>query len=166
MADDLRTDAEALYVALNRLVRHYQFRDRDRICCHGISVSQCYALESLATDGPLRLSGLAERLMLENSTASRVVDSLVRKELATRVEDPEDRRAVRIALTEEGRALHARIHEDLVAEEEARIMDLTPAERRGAIKLLERLTSTATGSRAVACGTVEKGSSPASAMEE
>jgi SAM-dependent methyltransferase len=29
-----------LYAALSDLVRVYQFRDRDRICCHDISVTQ------------------------------------------------------------------------------------------------------------------------------
>lgn len=31
--DQLTQDAEDLYEALNQLVRVYQFRDRDRICC-------------------------------------------------------------------------------------------------------------------------------------
>jgi hypothetical protein len=33
----------------------YQFRDRDRICCHDVSVTQCYALETIVEHGPLRL---------------------------------------------------------------------------------------------------------------
>src|SRR5690606_18937495 len=43
----LARDAAALQRALSDLIRVYQFRDRDRICCHDISVSQCYALEAL-----------------------------------------------------------------------------------------------------------------------
>jgi hypothetical protein len=38
-------DAETFHAALSELVRVYQFRDRDRICCHDVSVTQCYALE-------------------------------------------------------------------------------------------------------------------------
>lgn len=45
-------DAEALHTAVADLVRVYQFRDRDRICCHDISVTQCYALEALVEHGP------------------------------------------------------------------------------------------------------------------
>ena len=32
------------------LVRVYQFRDRDHICCHDVSVTQCYALEMLVAE--------------------------------------------------------------------------------------------------------------------
>jgi hypothetical protein len=49
----LDRDAALLYEALSDLLRVYQFRDRDRICCHDISVTQCYALESLVREGPL-----------------------------------------------------------------------------------------------------------------
>ena len=62
-----------------------QFRDRDRICCHDISVTQCYALETLVQQGPVRLSGLAERLFLDKSTTSRVVSTLVRKNTSNSV---------------------------------------------------------------------------------
>jgi hypothetical protein len=48
----LEADAVALHEALSELVRVYQFRDRDRICCHDISVTQCYALDALLRRGP------------------------------------------------------------------------------------------------------------------
>lgn len=37
--DQLMRDAEELHEALNQLVRVYQFRDRDRICCYDVSVT-------------------------------------------------------------------------------------------------------------------------------
>ena len=55
LPDLLQADSLALHEALADLVRAYQFRDRDRICCHDISVTQCYALEALKRDGPMRL---------------------------------------------------------------------------------------------------------------
>ena len=55
----LDRDALALHQAVADLVRVYQFRDRDRICCHDVSVTQCYALETIVEHGPLRLSALA-----------------------------------------------------------------------------------------------------------
>ena len=72
-------DALGLYEAVAELVRVYQFRDRDRICCHDVSVTQCYALETIVEHDPLRLSALADRLFLDKSTTSRVVSTLVRK---------------------------------------------------------------------------------------
>ena len=45
-------DVELFYMALARLLRAYQFRDRDRLTLCGISVTQCYALEFLVHEGP------------------------------------------------------------------------------------------------------------------
>ncbi|SUC58290.1 MarR family transcriptional regulator [Pseudomonas aeruginosa] len=56
--DQLMRDAEELHEALNQLVRVYQFRDRDRICCYDVSVTQSYAVETLVRKGPMRMQAL------------------------------------------------------------------------------------------------------------
>src|SRR3954462_6510043 len=86
----LERDTEALYDALSELIRVYQFRDRDRICCFDVSVTQCYALEALARRGGMTLNDLAAQLYLDKSTASRVVDALERKGYMTRLTHPAD----------------------------------------------------------------------------
>lgn len=138
--DQLTKDSEDLYEALNQLVRVYQFRDRDRICCHDVSVTQCYAVETLVKKGALRLQVLAEEMYLDKSTASRVIDTLERKGYVSRVEDDEDRRAVRIQATEAGRELYEKIRADLIAEERAMIENLSAEARQGALSLLRQIT--------------------------
>src|SRR3954452_12732269 len=86
----LARDTEELYHALEDLLRVYQFRDRDRICCCHVSVSQCYALEGLVRRGSMTLNELAPCLYLDKSTASRVVDALERKGDAARLPHPKD----------------------------------------------------------------------------
>ena len=110
-AGRLEADAAALHEALSELVRVYQFRDRDRICCHDISVTQCYALEALLRRGPCGLNELAAELYLDKSTASRVVAALERKGYVSRAPHPEDGRAVVLTVTPAGRRLHDRIRE-------------------------------------------------------
>ena len=78
-AQALDDDACALYEAMSDLIKVYQFRDRDRTHCHGISVTECYALETVDRHAPLRLGDLARRLHVEKSTASRVVEALKQK---------------------------------------------------------------------------------------
>src|SRR5262245_9262005 len=112
----LARDAAALHRALSDLVRVVQFRDRDRICCYDVSVTQCYAIEEMVRRGPLTVNELAAALYLDKSTASRVVDGLERKGYATRTPHPDDRRALLLAVTEAGRALFERIEGDLVLE--------------------------------------------------
>lgn len=139
----LTRDAAALQAALSDLVRVSQFRDRDRICCHDISVTQCYALETVIEKGPLTLGALAAELFLDKSTTSRVVATLERKEYLSREPHPEDRRAVLLSATATGRKLCGRIQNDLLRETEALAADLEPAARQGATRLLQRLARAA-----------------------
>lgn len=132
-------EARELHHALSDLLRAVQFRDRDRICCYDVSVTQCYALEVLAGRGPLRSNELAAALFLDKSTTSRVVDGLVRKGHAERRPDPEDGRAVQVAATAGGRALYRRIEADLLGDVEALIGELAPEVRRAAVRLVRRL---------------------------
>ena len=137
----LERDAEALHEALSGLVRLYQFRDRDQICCFDVSVPQCYGLEALVKGGPLTLGELADRLYLEKSTASRVVDALERKGYVTRAPHPGDRRALQLKVTPAGRRLVERIRASLVEDAKAVLADLSPPFRREAARFLERLTA-------------------------
>jgi MarR family transcriptional regulator, 2-MHQ and catechol-resistance regulon repressor len=142
-SDALQADSLALHEALADLVRAYQFRDRDRICCHDISVTQCYALEALKRDGPMRLNDLAERLFLDKSTSSRVLGALVRKGYAERLLDLTDGRAISVRITAKGQRLYNRIHYGLVQQQAQMIKDLTPDVRRAAIEVISRLARAA-----------------------
>jgi DNA-binding MarR family transcriptional regulator len=152
---DLDRDTRELYAALTDLVRLYQFRDRNTICCHDISVTQCYALQSLARGGAMTLGSLASELMLDKSTTSRVVEALERKGYVRRAPHPEDARALRIEMTATGRTLCGRIERELMDEERSIIAGLEPGVRRAAIGVvrdLARLAAARMGRRAACCG--------------
>jgi DNA-binding MarR family transcriptional regulator len=70
-----------------------------------VSLPQYRALVVLASRGAQRPSDLAEELGVHSSTAGRMCERLVRKELVQRDRSPEDRRTVVLTLTERGRAL-------------------------------------------------------------
>jgi DNA-binding MarR family transcriptional regulator len=135
--------AEALYEAVNQLIRVHQFRDRDYICSHDVSVAQCYALETLVKRGPLRLQALADEMYLDKSTTSRVVDSLLRKEYVLKLLDPADQRAIQLSLTPAGEALYHTIHQDLIMEEASLIKDMSPDVIDGTLTLIRQLTKAA-----------------------
>jgi DNA-binding MarR family transcriptional regulator len=139
----LQRDGEALQAAVADLVRVYQFRDRDRICCHDISVTQCYALETLIEHGPMRLSDLTERLFLDKSTTSRVVHTLIKKGYVEQQADPSDGRATTLSASRAGRHLCARITKDLVEQQKALLADLDPDVRTGVVDVIKRLARAA-----------------------
>jgi DNA-binding MarR family transcriptional regulator len=139
----LERDAVALQAAVAELVRVYQFRDRDRICCHDISVTQCYALEMLVEHGPTRLNALAERLFLDKSTTSRVVGTLVKKGHVEQHADESDRRATALTATARGRGLYTRITHDLIEQQKQLLQDLDPDVRNGVVTVIRGLARAA-----------------------
>lgn len=142
---DERLDADTVELnrALTELVRVYQFRDRDRICCYDVSVSQCYALEAVVLEGPMGLNDLAARLYLDKSTASRVVDALEKKGYVERRTHAEDRRALQLVATAEGRGLHARIQGDILAQERELLAEFPSEVRRSMARLIGQLARAA-----------------------
>ena len=140
---ELDRDARALQAAVADLVRVYQFRDRDRICCHDISVTQCHALEALVEHGPMRLSELTERLFLDKSTTSRVVQTLIKKGYVEGRPDATDRRATALHPTAAGRRLCERITDDLVEQQKGLLQDLDPDVREAVVHVIRRLARAA-----------------------
>lgn len=70
-----------------------------------VTLAQYRALVELASRGPQRSADLASGLGVDRSTATRMCDRLVRKQLVQRRRISADRRGVRISLTPAGRAL-------------------------------------------------------------
>jgi DNA-binding MarR family transcriptional regulator len=70
-----------------------------------VTLTQYRSLVVLASRGPQGVAALAEAVAVTPPTASRLVDRLVRKGLVRRRTDRQDRRQVRVALTEAGRRL-------------------------------------------------------------
>jgi len=129
MEDRLASQAEQLHRALTELVKHYHLRDRNDICCHGISVSQCYALTALGEHDTLTMQALADGLQLAISTVTRLVDQLVDKQLVQRHSAPHDRRVCCVSLTAEGSRLLQTIEGEFIAREQA-ILQRIPADAR------------------------------------
>ena len=139
----LDTDTAGLHEVLYGLKRVYQFRDRDRVCCYDISVTQSWALEALERRGPLTLNDLAGELYLDKSTASRVVDALERKVYVERTRHPDDGRALLIQTTAAGARLRGRIEQDILAQERRLLSEFEPEVRRSMVQLIGRLAEAA-----------------------
>ena len=71
----------------------------------GLSVPRMRLLGELAFHGPLRMNELAHEMGVTPRTMTTMVDALDRERLVERRPDPDDRRAVVVALSEAGRAL-------------------------------------------------------------
>jgi DNA-binding MarR family transcriptional regulator len=98
---------------LSALFRHLFLYDRGnqlRVMEEsGLSMTQCKALLELGGLGPSaetwQVGDLAELFGVSVPSMSRAVDALVKAELATRVEDPDDRRVRQVKITAKGKDL-------------------------------------------------------------
>lgn len=70
-----------------------------------LTIAQLRVLLLMHTEGPVRMSFLASALGIALSTATGLVDRLVKKGLVMRDEDPKDRRVVLCKLSPRGQAL-------------------------------------------------------------
>jgi DNA-binding MarR family transcriptional regulator len=132
--DEPATAEEAVMVTLARLGR----RMRSRLPGEDLDFAAIYLLKALVL-GPLRLTGLAAALDLDASTVSRQVRHLEDRGLVERTGDPDDGRACRIALSDEGRTRldrGARRRRDFVG---GLLESWDPAEREQLRVLLTRL---------------------------
>ncbi|MBI4839625.1 MAG: MarR family transcriptional regulator [candidate division NC10 bacterium] len=131
--------AERLHRLTKELIRRYQFRDWNQICCYGISISQCHILDVLAEEGDLTMQQLAKRMFKSISTMTRVVAQLVRRGYVKRHQDPEDRRIVHVSITPQGKAIAAAINRDLIETQRAILKAIPSDQWAGAFKVLEAL---------------------------
>ena len=123
---------------LSALLRHLFLYDRGNqlrvIEECGLSLTQCKALLELGGLGQAaeakQVSDLAETFGVSVPSMSRAVDCLVRKRLATRVEDREDRRVRRVEITAKGKELVDTLLVVRQAGMESFAASLTSAQRR------------------------------------
>ena len=135
----LNEGAEHLHRLTKELIRRYQFRDWNQICCYGISISQCHILDVVAEEGDLTMQQLARRMFKSVSTMTRVAGQLVREGYIKRRQDPEDRRVVHVSITPQGKAILTAIHRDMVETQKAILSAIPEREWVGAFKVLEAL---------------------------
>jgi DNA-binding MarR family transcriptional regulator len=90
-------------------------------------------------DKPMTMSELSQLLDVPLSTATRYVDLLVKNNYAQRLNDPEDRRIVRIALTETGQAMYHVIDEFMQKRVNRVLRHFTSHEQDMMITLLHKL---------------------------
>jgi DNA-binding MarR family transcriptional regulator len=135
----LEAGAERLHRLTKDLIRRYQFRDWNQICCYGISISQSHILDTLAEEGDLTMQQLAKRMYKSVSTMTRVVGQLVRRGYVKRGQDPEDGRVVQVSITPQGKAIVTAVNRDLIETQKAILRGIPAEQWAWALKVLEAL---------------------------
>ena len=132
-------DVEEFHNSIVELIKKYQFRDRNEITSFGISVSQCYVLETLHFQGELTMKKLAGQMHLTISTITRLVDQLEGKKLVRRKQHPKDSRVRIIKLTPRGEKVFLKSWANVFESEKRIFENIKPEHRKVLLSLLKDL---------------------------
>ena len=144
--DPIQSDLEAIERTMLQLgwATHRQLAQE--LSEFNLTVPQYTAMKALQNIGDnCTMSELADAARQISATMTGIVDRLVERNLLTRQRDPADRRAVRITLTEDGRKLLDAIQQKKRIRLRQFLEQLTPAERRDFVRLVQKYLETVYG---------------------
>ena len=108
-----------------------------------LNLSDLMVAELLTRQGTAIMSDVARALGSPLSTATTVVDRLVKSGLVERARGENDRRSVKLALTVEGRRLAALLKKQQLRSSQIMLKALTPQEQRDFLALFDRMVTAA-----------------------
>jgi DNA-binding MarR family transcriptional regulator len=122
-----------------RLTARIVEAEKPLLQAEGLSMWQYVTLSELARRPVSTQLALAEAIGYDKSRLVGLLDELEQGGLITRVPDPEDRRARRVALSTHGRDVHARAQRRIRAMESALLAVLEPGQREDLRAILATL---------------------------
>ena len=132
-------EVESLSYLFTRIVGKVFLAPYSSEYCNEMTGAQKRILFYLDWEGPKKMSEIARLVEVTTPAATAVVDKLVRQDLVTRETDPEDRRIIRVMLSENGhkvmlelRQLHERRMEEILGK-------LNPEKRTQLIHSFEKI---------------------------
>ncbi len=96
---------ECICFALGKVSRQMTRVYRARLTQYGLSQPQFFLLIALYEEDGILITRLAEKVALDKSTLTGILDRLERDGFVTRLANPDDRRTLYVRLTERARSL-------------------------------------------------------------
>lgn len=138
-------ERETLPDAFWRVARALRTLSRETLAPLDIAPSHARALGVLLHAGPMHLRELAERLRIAPRSTTDVVDGLEERGLVERRPDPDDRRAMLVSLTDNGRRIGSTVRSARQAEAERFFGALSQTDRTHLGRILRKLRTTDSG---------------------
>lgn len=124
---------------MNRIMGRYNASLREEMSGLGLTTPKMRALAVLSViEGPL-IRELSVYTVTEQSTLSRALDALEREEKIRRETDASDSRAVRVRITEKGRAAFDALWPQMAAAQARMFRGIPEDERRAFVATLQKM---------------------------
>jgi len=117
------------FIKLTRATETLLARLAQRGTMGDLTVSQFGVLEALYHLGPMCQTALGSKLLKSSGNITMVIDNLEKRGLVRRVRDSEDRRFIKVVLTQAGKELIARLFPQHLAAIKEELSVLSPEEQ-------------------------------------
>lgn len=144
MSDEIDNDAYRITGLIQTLSRAMGQKAGAHLQHLGIAAADRAVMELIYPDKKLSVPEIARRYRASRQHVQVTVNSLIAKDLAATVENPDHKRSPLITLTEEGREMFKTILHRHRAVTEALFADVPSTDRRQTRETLERLLSNLT----------------------
>jgi MarR family transcriptional regulator, organic hydroperoxide resistance regulator len=139
LSPDVKADVDKVLEAIIYLSTETRRVTKELARRANMTGPQLTVVKLLETIGDLSLSELSERIRAQNSTVTGIVDRMEREGLALRVRSTEDRRVVRIHLTEKGAKLAREIPVEPMEILRGALGGLNATETRDLLRLMTKV---------------------------
>ena len=127
---------------LHQLIHRFKSKEERQLEQTGLSGRDLYVLEHIREDNPWRFNDFAENYRIRPSTLTGIVERLEKKKFLLRERATDDRKAVYLKPTPEGK----RLIDEHIAEDhaffDALLSPLTPKEQQQFLSLCQKITAT------------------------
>ncbi|SFS83900.1 DNA-binding transcriptional regulator, MarR family [Sulfitobacter marinus] len=124
---------------MNRIMGRYNAAMQEEMAKLGLTTPQMRSLAVLSVHDGILIRELAVFAVVQQSTLSRGLDSLAQNGLVRRQPDPDDSRATRIFLTDDGRAAFERLWPHMSDAYQAMFAGVGAAEKRAFVSTLQKM---------------------------
>jgi len=132
---------EGICFSLIKVSRQVTRTYRERLTQYGLSQPQFFLLIALYEEDNILITRLAEKVALDKSTLTGILDRLERNQLVIRQANPNDRRALYVRLTERSRSLRGALTHIYDTANQHFLSQLTDHERKVFDEILHKLGS-------------------------
>jgi DNA-binding MarR family transcriptional regulator len=139
IASDIKPDVDSVLEAILYLYTESRRLTKEVARQVELTGPQLTVLKLLEGVGDLSLSALSERIRAQNSTVTGIVDRMEREGLVVRSRSTEDKRVVRIRLTEKGERIAREIPVEPMEIFRTALAGLTATEARDLLRVLTKL---------------------------
>lgn len=131
--------AQTIHQLLREAFLYLHHGDDQALAEFDLDVVQFESLTYLSPEIGRSIGDLRERLLIDKSRATRVIDDLESRDLVRRVANPSDRRSPKIVLTKAGTELRGRAGAAYESSLNRRLAGLSPEEQTQLGLLLDKL---------------------------